>query len=159
LHFFFPATGIQVEQELPVFGNTPFDAISQPLSANAMIHGFTELHQRRFYVTSVLFVSPILGLSGNLPENGVDEVCFNVFFVQRGSECELDARKYVSLGLICRPQTSGCFFDLHVAPHAVVYRSVVNSSNGQELPIPFLGRIGRPCVQQSITFESMGPFN
>jgi len=28
LHFFFPATGIQVEQEFPIFGNIPVDAIS-----------------------------------------------------------------------------------------------------------------------------------
>jgi hypothetical protein len=136
LHFFFPATGIQVEQELPVFGNTPFDAISQPLSANAMIHGFTELHQRRFYVTSVLFVSPILRLCSNLPENGMDEVCVNVFFVQRGPDCELDARNDVSLSL-SRLRTGGCFFDLQVAPHPAVYRSVRNSSNGREIPSCF----------------------
>ena len=81
-----------------------------------MIHGLTELHQRRLYVTNVRFVSRILRLSGNLPENGMDEVCVNVFFVQRGPDCELDAREYVSLGLICRPRTGSCFFDLHVAP-------------------------------------------
>src|SRR5215469_1625286 len=65
----------------------------------------------------------------------MDEVCVNVFFVQRGPDCELDARNYVSLGLILRLRTGGCFFDLHVAPHAAVYRSVGSSSNGQELPI------------------------
>src|SRR5713101_6777429 len=107
-----------------------------------MIQGLTELHQRRFYVTNVLFVSPTLRLSGNLPENGMNEVCVNVFSVQRGPDCELDARKYVSLGLICRPRAGGCFFDLHVAPHAAVYRSVRNSSNGHDLPIPSQGRIG-----------------
>src|SRR6516164_4269426 len=100
-----------------------------------MIHGLTKLHQCRFYVTSVLFVSLILILSGNLPEDGMDEVCVNVFFVQRGPDCELDARNYVSLGLIRRPRTGDCFFDLHVAPHAAVYRSLRSSSNGQELPI------------------------
>src|ERR1700722_4672549 len=52
LQFFFPSTRIQVEQEFPIFGNISVDAISQSLSANAMIQGLTELHQRRFYVTS-----------------------------------------------------------------------------------------------------------
>ena len=34
----------------------------------------------------------------------MDEVCVNVFFVQRGPDCELDAGNYVSPGLIRRPQ-------------------------------------------------------
>ena len=99
MHFFFPAAGIQVEQEFPIFGNIPVDTVSKPLSANAMIHGLAELHQRRFYVTSVLFFFPIFRLSGNLPANGMDEVCVNVFFVQRGADCELDARNDVSFSL------------------------------------------------------------
>lgn len=42
-----------------------------------------------------------------------------------------------SLGHICRPGTGSCFFALHVAPHAAVYRGVRNS-NGQEMRLPVL---------------------
>jgi hypothetical protein len=117
-----------------------------------MIDGRTELHQRRFYIASVLVVFAILRPNGNLPENGMDEVCVDVLFVQRGPDCELDARDYVSIGSIGRPRTGRCFLDLHVAPHAGVYPTVRNSSNGRALPIPFLGELADPASGRQIAF-------
>lgn len=97
-------------------------------------------------------VFAILGPNGKLPENGMDEVCVNVFFTQRRPDCELDARDYVSIGRISRPRTGRCFFDLHVAPHAGVYPTVGNSSNGRALPIPFPGELADSASGRRIAF-------
>lgn len=74
-----------------------------------MVHGFSELHQRRSYVTCLLLVSRILRLGENLPQNGMDEIRVNVFFVQRGADRELDARNYAFPSLIRRPRTGQLF--------------------------------------------------
>jgi hypothetical protein len=81
-----------------------------------MIHSLTELHQRRFYVTNVLFVSSTL--SGNLPENGMNEVCVNVFFVQRGPDCELDFASMFLLASFVVPEPAVAFsiFMSHLMP-------------------------------------------
>ena len=60
----------------------------------------------------------------------MDKVADNVFFVQRRANRELDARNHVCLRFAHRPRTGGRFLDFHVAPHAAIYRSVRNSSNG-----------------------------
>ena len=95
-----------------------------------LISSRTELHQRRFYVTSVLLVSQVLRLGENPAQNGMDEIRVNVFFVQQSADRELDARNYVRLRFIRLPRNGSFFFKLLVAPHAAVYRNVQNQSNG-----------------------------
>lgn len=58
---------------------------------------------------------------------------------------------------LLNPRAGNCFSDLHVAPRAGIYRSVQNSSNEHELPIPFLLVDSAP--RQPIAFPLMGLFD
>ncbi len=95
--------------------------------------------------TKDAFMQPASSLSprssdlAKILQNGIDEVCVNVFFAQRGADRELDARNYVRLRFVRLPRNGGFFFDLHVAPHAAVYRNVQNPSNGVDHPVGVTG--------------------
>jgi hypothetical protein len=80
----------------------------------------------------------------------MDEVCVNVFFAQRGADCELDARNYVSLRLNSVFAERAVVFSIFMS-HLIPLFTVVSGIRQMGLKCSLLsGRIGEPCTEQSI---------